>query len=80
MAQKLTAALPPDLDLPANFIVRVSALDPTTGALVSGVNVSNVAIVADSLTPDTADTATALVPVAPLWLPDEVAPPASGGG
>ena len=66
MAQKLTAGFPPDFDLPANFIVRVSALDPTTGALVSGVNVSNVAIVADSLTPGTSDSG--FEPVGPFLL------------
>jgi len=73
MAQKLVASLPPDLDLPANWIVRLTALDPTTGALVSGVNVSNVAIIADSLTPATTDTGVTLVPVPPVWLPEDLA-------
>lgn len=69
MAQKLTANFPPDLDLPANFIVRVTAVNPTTGALVSGVNVSGVAIVADNLSPATADETPSFVPTTPLWLP-----------
>ena len=55
MAQKLTAALPPDFDLPANFVVQFTAVDPTSGALVSGVNVSNVAIMAEPVVPLTSD-------------------------
>lgn len=49
MAQKLTAALPPDFDLGANFVVRLAAVDPTTGANVSGVTVSNVALMAKAV-------------------------------
>lgn len=55
MAKKLKADLPPDFDLPANFVVQLTAVDPTTGALVAGVNVSNVAIMAAPVTPPTAD-------------------------
>ena len=35
------AAMPPDLDLSAGYIVRVNALDPTTGAQVTGVTVTD---------------------------------------
>ncbi len=73
MAQKLTAALPPDFDLPANFIVQLAAVDPTTGANVSGVNVSRVAIMANPVVPDTTDTEPLFVPTTPLWLPIPVA-------
>lgn len=69
MAQKLTAALPPDFDLPANFVVQLSAVDPTSGALVSNVNVSNVAIMAAPVTPSTADSTGLFTPATPLWLP-----------
>jgi hypothetical protein len=69
MAHKLTAALPPDFDLPANFIVQLTAVDPTTGALVSGVNVSNVAIMAAPIDPGTADQTALFEPASPLWLP-----------
>jgi hypothetical protein len=69
MAQKLTAALPADFDLPANFIVQLTAVDPATGALVTGVNVSNVAIMAAPITPDTVDTEPLFAPTTPLWLP-----------
>jgi len=40
MPQPLKAGLPPNLDLTGNFVVRMTALDPTTGAVVSGVTVS----------------------------------------
>ena len=66
MAQKLTAGFPPDLDLPANFIVQLSAVNPSTGALVSGVNVSNVAIMALPAVPGTDDSG--LEPVGPFLL------------
>ena len=51
MAQKLTASMPENLDLQANYVVQITAVDPTTGALVSGINVSNVAIMAEQITP-----------------------------
>ena len=40
MAKKYAASMPPDLDLSDGYTVRLTALDPTTGSLVSGVNVS----------------------------------------
>ena len=71
--------MPSDYDLPPNFVVQLTAVDPTTGATVSGVTVSNIAIMADPITPGTADEISTLVPVAPLWLPEPVSAPASGG-
>ena len=68
MAQKLTASIPADLSLPANWIVRLTAVDPTTGALVAGVTVSNVAIVAQPVTPHTVDTVPVFEPVDATWL------------
>lgn len=47
MAQKIDVAMPQDLDLTAGWTVRVTAVD-STGALVSGVNVSNMAMIADA--------------------------------
>jgi hypothetical protein len=69
VAQKLTAALPADFDLPANFVVQLTAVDPASGALVTGVNISNVAIMAAPVTPDTEDSGPLFVPTTPLWLP-----------
>lgn len=48
MAQPLTAGLPPDLDLDAGYVVRVTALNPTTGAPVAGVTLQNVSILVRS--------------------------------
>ena len=44
MSQALTAAMPEDLDLPDGYVVTWAAIDPTTGADVSGVTVSGVSI------------------------------------
>lgn len=47
MAQKLDVPMPQDLDLTSGWSIRVTAVD-TTGAVVSGVKVSNMAIIADA--------------------------------
>ena len=44
MAQPLTAALPPDLRLWGGCTFSITALNPTTGAAVAGVTVSDVHI------------------------------------
>lgn len=44
MSEALTAALAPDLDLPDGYKVVWAAIDPTTGADVSGVKVTGVSI------------------------------------
>ena len=44
MSAPLVAGLPPDLDLDGGYTFRFDAVDPTTGATVSGVKVSAVAI------------------------------------
>lgn len=48
MALPVVAGLPPALDLTAGYIVRVSAVDPTSGDLVSGVKIGSVVITASS--------------------------------
>jgi hypothetical protein len=50
MAAPYTVPLPPDLVLWDGCIIRVTAVDPATGNLVSGVTVSDVAIECDQLT------------------------------
>ena len=42
MAQPLNIALPPNLVLWDGCIIRVTAIDATTGALVTGVDVADV--------------------------------------
>ena len=43
MSAPLVAGLPPDLDLDGGYTLRFDAVDPATGATVSGVTVSAVA-------------------------------------
>lgn len=44
MAKVQAAALPPSLDLPSGYTIRVNALDPTTGAQITGVTISDLSI------------------------------------
>lgn len=49
MAQPLIASMPQELDLGGGFIVRLTAVDPTTGTAVTGVKLSNVVITVDPI-------------------------------
>ncbi len=49
MAEPLKAGMPPDLDIIGDYRVRLTAVSPTTGAVVFGVIVSGVAIQATNL-------------------------------
>lgn len=53
MAQKLDIGMPDQLDVGPTYTLRVTAVDPTTGALVSGV-VVNTVVLAVSLIEGTA--------------------------
>lgn len=53
MSAKLVAGMPRDLVLPAGYVVRFAALDPTTGANVAGVTITQAAIQVTSLTDKT---------------------------
>lgn len=55
MGQPITAGLPPFLDLAAGFKIRLTALDPTSGATVTGVRVTNAAIYVRNLSTAPAD-------------------------
>lgn len=46
MAQALTIAMPPYLDLPGGYTLRFTAISATDGSTVSGVNISNASILA----------------------------------
>lgn len=54
MAQKLNVSMPQDLDLVSAWTVRITARD-SSGNVVTGVKVSNMAMIADSQVPLTAD-------------------------
>lgn len=49
MSAPLLAPMPESLDVQAGYTIRVTALDPTTGALVSGVKVTTVVLTADQV-------------------------------
>jgi hypothetical protein len=49
VAKPFAIALPPDHILSGAYTVRLTALDPATGAVVSGVNVSNVTMQVEQL-------------------------------
>lgn len=53
MAAPMKAGLPPDFILENGFLIRVTALDPTTGAVNTSVVVSDVSIAADTSTATT---------------------------
>ena len=48
MAQPLIVTLPPNLELGGSCVIRVAALDPSTGNVVTGVTVSNVTLEVDN--------------------------------
>lgn len=50
MAQVIAASLPPDLDLPSGYVIRVNAVDPTDGSQVTGVTVTDLSIVVTDVT------------------------------
>lgn len=49
MPQPLIAGLPPDLDLDSGWEIVLAALDPTTGAAVAGVKVTNASLMVRNL-------------------------------
>jgi len=49
-AAPLTAAMPESIACTGDYILRLAALDPTTGAAVAGVTVSDVTIQVVNLT------------------------------
>lgn len=49
MAVPEIAALPPELDLPAGYKIRLNALSPTDGSQVSGVTVSDFSLLVTDL-------------------------------
>lgn len=50
MAEPLTAAFPDSLMLGGNYVLQFTALNPTTGSVVSGVTVSSATLTVDALT------------------------------
>lgn len=44
MAKKIKTALPPDLHLGGAYVIEWDAVDPTTGASVAGVKISDTSL------------------------------------
>lgn len=63
MAQKLNAGMPDSLDLTESWQILFAAVDPTSGADVSGVKVSNAMLVVELVQGDATD-----LPVGPFML------------
>ena len=55
MAQKLTGNWPDTLDIGDGWTIEWAAVDPTTGAAVSGVVVTNANVVANDVSPAVSD-------------------------
>lgn len=55
MAAPLTIALPPNLALAGGATIRVTAYDPTTGAIMPNVQISNVTLQVDQTQGDVND-------------------------
>lgn len=68
MPEPLKAGLPPDMEIGVGYIVRLTALDATTGAVVAGVSISDASIFATHLGGPLED----LVPLPRLVPSDEV--------
>lgn len=68
MAKPLAIALPPQHVLTGGYQIVVTALDPDTGAVVSGVTVSNVTMQVESFN-DTGLASGAFVVVNPVLIP-----------
>jgi len=49
MAAPTTAAIPPDRDLGGGYIVQVVALDATTGAVLTGLVVTDAVMVVENI-------------------------------
>lgn len=73
MAEPLVARIPESVALAGDYIIRVTAVDSATGAIVEGVNVSNVTVTAlDVATRETVET---IVTETPTVTPPPSVPP-----
>lgn len=73
MPPTLTASLAPNIILSDGYTVRVTALDPTTGAVVNGVTVSNVSMQVDTEDAEPEPETAAPVPAILGYVPQEAA-------
>lgn len=55
MAQKIAAQMPPDLDLEFTYSIVFAAVDPSSGATVAGVVISDAMLTVDQVSAGAAD-------------------------
>jgi hypothetical protein len=56
------------MDLDGDYVIKFTAIDPSSGSLVAGVNVSEASLFVSQLTPGTADDL-AFGPFKPVFIP-----------
>ena len=70
MPQPLTASLAPDIQCVGDYIVRVTALDPTTGAVNTSVVIKDVSMQVDTEDAPTEPETIDVTPPVLLHVPD----------
>jgi hypothetical protein len=70
MAAPMKAGIAPGLDLTSAYIVQFTALSPTTGAVDTGVIVSNVSLLVDNV--GGGDLTVGGPDAIPLWVPTPI--------
>lgn len=66
MAAPMKAGLAPNLDIGTGYTLQFTAISPTTGAVVSGVNVSGATLTVENVAGG--DLSGLLEPLDPLWI------------
>lgn len=79
MAAPLKAGIPPGLDLKSDFVIQFTALDPTTGAVDTGVVISNASLLVDNLGGGRLGAGFDVGPIEWLHLPDNLFAAKDGG-
>jgi hypothetical protein len=67
MAAPMKTGIPPGLDLTDGYVIQFTALDPSTGAVDTGVKVSNASLLVDNL--GGGDLTSGFADSEPLWVP-----------
>jgi hypothetical protein len=63
----MKAGIPPGMDLGEGYVLQFTALNPTTGAVDTGVVISSASLLVDNL--GGGDPSGGFADIAPLWVP-----------